>query len=137
MSDDLKELNVITQARYQKAQAAMQSIQAEENKLRGLLNDLTEQEKNGRDALTGDTTMRITGGDLAWNSWIGRNRKILNHQLANVMVRKEMAYKDLQKHFGKADVMEKLLEYEVQTRRQKRAVALVDSIMEGKLSCGM
>jgi len=25
----------------------------------------------------------------------------------------------------------------VQTRRQIRAVALVDSIMEGKLSCGM
>ncbi|MEC8195291.1 MAG: hypothetical protein VX228_02980 [Pseudomonadota bacterium] len=137
MSDDLKELNVITQARYQKAQAAMQSIQAEENKLRGLLNDLAEQEKNGRDMLTGDTAMRITGGDLAWNSWIGRNRKILNHQLANVMVRKEMAYKDLQKHFGKADVMEKLLEHEVQTRRQMRAVALVDSIMEGKLSCDM
>lgn len=137
MSDDLKELNVITQAHYQKAQAAMQSIQAEENKLRGLLNDLADQERNGRDTLTEDTAMRITGGDLAWNSWIGRNRKILNHQLANVMVRKEMAYKDLQTHFGKADVMEKLLEHEEQTRRQMRAVALVDSIMEGKLSCGM
>ncbi|SMP07520.1 hypothetical protein [Shimia sagamensis] len=137
MSDDLKELNVITQARYQKAQAAMQVVQAEESKLRGLLSDLSDQEKNGREMLSDDTAMRITGGDLAWNSWIGRNRKILNHQLANVMVRKEIAYKDLQTHFGKADVMEKLLEHEVQTRRQIRAVALVDSIMEGKLSCGM
>lgn len=137
MSDDLKELNVITQAHYQKAQAAMQAVQAEENKLRGLLNDLSDQEKNGREMLSEYTAMRITGGDLAWNSWIGRNRKILNHQLANVMVRKEMVYKDLQTHFGKADVMEKLLEHEVQTRRQIRAVAQVDSIMEGKLSCGM
>ncbi len=136
MSDDLKELNVITQARYQQAQSAMQTIQAEENKLRGMLNDLTEQEKNGRDVLSGDTAMRITGGDLAWNSWIGRNRKILNHQLANVLVRKEMAYRELQKHFGKADVMEKLLEHEAQSKRQARAMALVDSILDGKLSGG-
>lgn len=136
MSDDLKELHVITQARYQKAQVAMQSVQAEENKLRGLLRDLADQERNGRDQLTADTAIKSAGGDLAWNSWIGRNRKILNHQLANVMVRKEMAYKELQKHFGKADVMETLLETQVQTRRQMRATSLIDAVLESKLTGG-
>ena len=136
MSEDLKDLNVITQARYQKAQAAMQVVQAEENKLRGMLNDLTEQEKNGRTVLNEDTAMRITGSDLAWNSWIGRNRRILNQQLANVLVRKEMAFRELQKHFGKADVMERLLDHEETTRRQERASKLVNAILDGHLSSG-
>ncbi|WP_422048570.1 hypothetical protein [Shimia sp.] len=136
MSDDLKELNVITQARYQKAQAAMQVVQAEETKLRGLLNDLTEQEKSGRETMRHDSALRMTGGDLAWNNWIGRNRKILNHQLANVLVRKEMAFRELQKHFGKADVMKTLLEDAESKRRQARQTALIEAVMETKLNCG-
>ncbi|MDA5557438.1 hypothetical protein [Shimia sp. MMG029] len=136
MSEDLNDLHVITQARYQKAQSAMQAVQAEENKLRGLLNDLTEQEKAGRESMRSDSMMSMTGGDLAWNNWIGRNRKILNHQLANVLVRKEMAYRELQNHFGKADVMQNLLEDAEFKRRQLRQLALIDSVMETKLSCG-
>jgi hypothetical protein len=136
MSDELKELNVITQARYQKAQAAMQQVQAEENKLRGLLNDLADQEKSGRETMRHDSTLRMTGGDLAWNNWIGRNRRILNHQLANVLVRKEIAFKELQKHFGKADVMQTLLDEVETTRRQTRQAALIESVMETRLSCG-
>ncbi|MBO9473769.1 hypothetical protein J7413_09500 [Shimia sp. R10_1] len=136
MSEDLNDLHVITQARYQKAQSAMQAVQAEENKLRGLLNDLTEQEKAGRESMRSDSMMSMTGGDLAWNNWIGRNRKILNHQLANVLVRKEMAYRELQNHFGKADVMQNLLEDAEFKRRQLRQMALIESVMETKLSCG-
>ncbi|CUH51357.1 hypothetical protein J7382_01925 [Shimia sp. R11_0] len=136
MTQDLKDLNVITQARYQKAQAEMQAIQAEENKLRGLLSDLADQEKSSRDTMQTDATLRLTGGDLAWNNWIGRNRKILNQQLANVLVRKEMAFQELQKHFGKADVMEKLLKEAELTRLQTRRTQQVTSILETKLSFG-
>lgn len=136
MTDELKDLHIITQARYQKAQSAMQQVQAEENKLRGLLNDLTDQEKSGRETMRHDSTLRITGGDLAWNNWIGRNRRILNHQLANVLVRKEIAFQELQNHFGKADVMQTLLEDAQTKRRQTRQAALIESVMETKLSCG-
>ena len=135
MSDDLKDLHIITQARYQKAQSAMQVVQAEENKLRGMLDDLTEQEKTGRETMRQDSMMQISGGDLAWNNWIGRNRRILNLQLANVMVRKEMAFRDLQKHFGKADVMQTLLNYAEEKQRQTRRTALIEAVMETKLSC--
>ncbi|MFY0616210.1 hypothetical protein [Shimia sp.] len=135
MNNDLIELNVITQARYQKAQAAMQALQAEENKLRGMLDDLSAQEKSGREVMQTDKTLQMTGGDLTWNNWIGRNRKILNHQLANILVRKEMAFKDLQSHFGKADVMETLLDHAENQRRQKRQRALVNSVIDTKLSC--
>ncbi|GAA6180570.1 hypothetical protein NBRC116594_20080 [Shimia sp. NS0008-38b] len=135
MNNDLIELNVITQARYQKAQAAMQALQAEENKLRGMLDDLTAQEKSGREVMQTDKTLQMTGGDLTWNNWIGRNRKILNHQLANILVRKEMAFKDLQSHFGKADVMETLLDHAENQRRQKRQRSLVNSVIDTKLSC--
>lgn len=136
MSDELTDLNVITQARYQKAQAAMQVVQAEENKLRGMLNDLTEQEKTGRDTMRHDSTLRLTGGDLAWNNWIGRNRRILNQQLANVLVRKEMAFRELQGHFGKADVMQRLLHDAETERRHARQKALTEAVLETKLTCG-
>lgn len=135
MSDDLKELNVITQARYQKAQSEMQALQAEENKLRGMLNDLTEQEKMGRETMITDSTLRQTGADLAWNNWIGRNRKILNYQLANILVRKEMAFKELQKHFGKADVMETLLAEAEASRKTNQQKALVNGIIDTHLGC--
>ncbi len=135
MSDDLKDLHIITQARYQKAQSAMQVVQAEENKLRGMLDDLTEQEKTGRETMRQDSMMQISGGDLAWNNWIGRNRRILNLQLANVMVRKEMAFRDLQKHFGKANVMQTLLNDAEEKQRQTRRTALIEAVMETKLSC--
>lgn len=135
MSDDLKDLHIITQARYQKAQSAMQVVQAEESKLRGMLDDLTEQEKTGRETMRQDSMMQISGGDLAWNNWIGRNRRILNLQLANVMVRKEMAFRDLQKHFGKADVMQTLLNDAEEKQRQTRRTALIEAVMETKLSC--
>lgn len=130
MNDDLTELHMITQARYQKAQVAMQVVQSEENRLRGLLLELVEKEKSGRLVMAQDSTLRMTGGDVAWNSWIGRNRKILNQQLANVLVRKEHAFHELKAHFGKADVLEKMVHDQRATRRKTRQMAQVNAALE-------
>lgn len=133
MNSDLSDLNQITQLKYQHAQTAMQAVQAEENRLREMLRDLEEKEKSGRDTMAQDNTLKLTGGDVAWNNWIGRSRKILNLQLAKVMVRKAAAYSALQAHFGKADVVQKLLETENLTRRKLRQITLVDSVLEGQM----
>lgn len=130
MNDDLTDLHMITQARFQKAQAAMQVVQTEENRLRGLLQELVDKEKSGLLAMAQDATLRMTGGDVAWNSWIGRNRKILNLQLANVLVRKEQAFRELQAHFGKADVLEKMVGEQRVERRKARQVAQANAVLE-------
>ncbi len=133
MTTDLSNLNQITQLKYQHAQTAMQTVQAEENRLRDMLLDLEEKEKSGLETMAQDNTLKLTGGDIAWNNWIGRSRKILNLQLAQVMVRKASAFAALQVHFGKADVVQKLLENESLTQRKLRQMALVDSVLEGQM----
>ena len=136
MSNDLKDLKTITQAKYQKAQASMQMVQMEEARLRGLLAELTEKEKSGRHALTGDNALQRTGGDVTWARWVAHSRRVLNMQLANVLVRKEAAFRALQTEFGKADVMDRLVEEETLTRRATRQASLINAIMDLDLSTG-
>ncbi|KPA20336.1 MAG: hypothetical protein ACU0BK_06485 [Shimia sp.] len=136
MSNDLQDLQTITQANYQKAQTSMQSVQLEESRLRALLAELTDKENTGRVMMASDSALQRTGADENWMRWIARSRRILNMQLANVLVRKETAFRELQAHFGKADVMEKLLEDQIQTQRAQRQTRLVTSILELELSCG-
>jgi len=130
MSDDLKDLQLITQSKYQKAQASMQVVQMEEARLRGLLAELTEKENAGRDALAEDSALQRTGGDVNWLRWVAHSRRILNMQLANVLVRKEAAFRRLQAEFGKADVMDRLVEEEVHNKRAERQAKLINSILD-------
>ncbi|WP_270725512.1 hypothetical protein [Shimia sp. Alg240-R146] len=136
MSDDLKDLQTITQANYQKAQTSMQSVQLEESRLRNLLAELTDKENTGREMMASDSALQRTGADENWVRWIARSRRILNMQLANVMVRKEAAFRELQAHFGKADVMDRLLDDQIQTQRAQRQARLVNSILDLELSSG-
>lgn len=127
---DLKELQQITEAKYQRAQATMQMVQMEEARLRGLLAELTAKEQSGRDAMAGDSTLQRTGGDVNWMRWVAHSRRVLNMQLANVLVRKDAAFRALQAEFGKADVMERLVEQETQTRRAERRAQQMNAILE-------
>lgn len=136
MSNDLTDLQQITQAKYQRAQASMQMVQLEENRLRGLLQELTDKEKSGRDAMAEDSALQRTGGDVNWLRWVAHSRRILNMQLANVLVRKDVAFRALQAEFGKADVMDRLVENEVQTRRADKQARLTNSILELGLTTG-
>jgi hypothetical protein len=136
MTDDLRDLQIITQAKYQKAQTSMQAVQKEEDRLRSLLAELSEKEKAGREMLAQDSALQRMGGDVNWFRWIARSRRILNIQLANVVVRKEAAFRELQAHFGKSDVMDRLVEDRDRTQRAERQAKLVNSILELGLSGG-
>lgn len=133
---DLKDLQRITEAKYQRAQATMQMVQMEEARLRGLLAELTEKEKTGRDAMASDSALQRTGGDVNWMRWVAHSRRVLNMQLANVLVRKDAAFRALQAEFGKADVMERLVEQETQTRRAERQAQQMNAILELSLTRG-
>ncbi len=130
MSNDLEALHQITDARYQQAQAAMQAVLAEERRVRDMLKDLNNQERSGRQIMAQDSDIQKTGGDLAWNSWIGRNRRILNMELANIMVRKERAFRDLQATFGKADVLEKMVQDQKTLHRKEKQQAMVNTLTD-------
>ncbi|TCL01444.1 hypothetical protein BXY66_2759 [Shimia isoporae] len=136
MNSDLKDLQTITQAKYQKAQTSMQAVQKEEDRLRRLLAELSEKEQSGRNAMAQDNTLQRTGGDVNWSRWVAHSRRIINMQLANVLVRKERAFRDLQAHFGKADVMDRLVEEQTQACRMERQASLINSILELGLSTG-
>ena len=129
---ELKALADVTQARLDVAQTKLASIVAEENRLRELLRKTARDEALGRQALENDGTLKRIGKDEVWNSWIGQRRRDLNMRLANVMVRKEAAFRGVQDAFGKAHVLETLLLDKRQTmrkRKQDRAIAaLLESI---------
>ena len=136
MSAELDDLLHITQARYQKAQSALQAVQKEETRLRGLLSELLEKERSGREAMSQDNTLQRTGGDVNWMRWVAHSRRILNMQLANVLVQKEKAFRELQSHFGKADVLEKLAEQEAERRRADLQNRQINAILDLELSRG-
>ncbi len=106
----LSDLVSVTEARYQIEQAKLADIAAEEQKLRRMLAELTEQERSGRSTLVKDTAIAAYGGDVMWQRWVGRSRTVLNARLANVLARKDNILVGMRKAFGKKIVAEELLQ---------------------------
>lgn len=110
--DDLTHLTSLV---FAQAKQRHSGILAEENKLRQMLRDLSDQESQAIN-VTSDVQFQKIGADVAWSKWIDQTRLALNISLAKTLARKESSRQALQASFGKNEVA-KTLE---QTARQKR-----------------
>lgn len=99
VGDQLDDICAATDALYQAELNKLRMVTAEETRTREALARLSEQsvEVPPETALV----MRAMGADLAWNRWVGRQKEVLNMQLANILVRKAEALRRVQEVFGR------------------------------------
>ena len=126
--NDRESLLEIARARHDAAQAKLQPVIDEERRLRKLLGDLAKDEEVGQLTLEHDMAIRSVRGDEAWLRWVGRNRRLLNMQLASVLARKEAVFREAQATFGRVDILQTLVrDARLKSVRnsQKRAMAQI------------
>lgn len=126
-------LRNVADAKHAAIQTIFRNLVQEENRLRGLLNDLDRQEAECRQSLSQDPTLRLFGGDIAWHAWIGQNREILNVNLANTLARKEEAMAEFQMASGKNMVIDKLCSDLTRKRQQEWRTRMQKALEEQAL----
>ena len=98
----LEDLARLSRARQDADAAKLQTIRAEEVKIRAQLAALAARH---RAAMTLSIQEKLSqqrlGADMLWQVWVGRRRRELQMHLARCLARKGGARRALQKSFGK------------------------------------
>ena len=130
MADNLSAICDTTDALYRAELTRFQGIAAEERRARDALArlDLPPPDPATPEALA----MRTVGADVAWARWVGRQRSVLNMQLANILARKQEQLTRLQSAFGRNEAalsLRREAAAEAATRRQAKAAEVLQSLM--------
>jgi len=118
--DTLNQMATVTEAMFQREYSAIKSILKEEADLRRALLQLKEQSIEARTVSSNSHAMQSTGADFLWQSWVARNRRQLNIELAQTMARKIEAMQHVRKAFGRNEAVKSL----VQTAHSERALKI-------------
>lgn len=104
---ELVKLIKLSQAQQNADAAILNSVRAEERRIRAQIADIDSTQKSARDLPAAETLpQRCVGGDLIWQRWVGRRRRELQMQLARCLARKGKARHHLQKSFGKTAALQ-------------------------------
>ena len=122
--DELYDLRIITQAKYQLQQQSFQKIVTEENHLRRELARLDELRHQSQNKPDGEGEMRSIGADIVWQSWLGRSKSQLNMRLARVMATKLHQLEQVRQAYGRVLVVQELLD-QLQSRAKSQKAQTV------------
>lgn len=115
------ELAKLTAAMRRAQEARLRAIAAEEAELRGELARLEDLARQSRhlpaDELEG---LRMVGGDLLWQAFLGRGSADLNVKLARVLARKARSQRDLRRAFGRSLAAETIEDHARSRRLESR-----------------
>ncbi|MEL7255078.1 MAG: hypothetical protein AAFZ04_06595 [Pseudomonadota bacterium] len=128
---ELAKLARLSQAAQEADAARLQSIKAEEHRIRAQLAALDDQHKQAQNLPMADSLPhRSLGGDIKWQVWVGRQRRELQMQLARCLARQGAARRALKKSFGKRTALDQVqADIEASAKRAdmvKRYEALTD-----------
>ncbi|MEP2532367.1 hypothetical protein [Shimia sp.] len=126
----LSALADITNLQLELSQNALASLLSEERRLRAMLADLSRDVERGQKTLLSDDSYKAIRGDHNWNQWVGRSRLALNLKLAKLLARKELAIKEAKKAFGKAEVLNKLVDDDKMDRKFLCERASLDALID-------
>ncbi|MDA7430276.1 hypothetical protein PGB28_17570 [Primorskyibacter aestuariivivens] len=118
---DIGPLQKVTQLLFDRDLRALQSIQAEENKLRQELAALRESQKT-RAAHTPPEIKQAyaLSGEQQWVVWVDARLKILNGQLAHLLARKSFLTEAAAKSLGRKTALEAVARKDGETARRAR-----------------
>lgn len=129
--DDLTVLKTLVEVKYRQQQESFARLIAQENKLRTSLRQLDEHLTTSR--TSEDTSQKAIGADVAWQAWIGRKKRELNLQLAQVLAVKERHVAQVRKAYGKVLVTDALLSEVKKDLMQKKAQSELDRAITSTL----
>ena len=121
----LHQLAKVSRAQYLRELARIREILDRETALRGQLLRLAQQAERARRDHAADPAMQSLGADMAWQGWLGRSRRRLNTELAQVMARKLVAMDSVRNAFGREQAVQTLADAEA-ARRADRLARLRD-----------
>ncbi|MDX5382374.1 MAG: hypothetical protein LPJ92_05100 [Rhodobacterales bacterium] len=104
MSKALEDVSKVMDAMYQSRVSGLQSLIAQEVKLRDALRCLEDMRQISTGSALDDHAMRALGADLLWQGWLTRQRSEINTQLANLLVQKAALMDALRLAFGRSQV---------------------------------
>lgn len=120
MSDEYSDLAEMTRARYQAAQLPLRAVLERERHLRARLAALEQQHQSALSRLgSGLSDQRFYGGDVLWQGWIGRARRQLQMELAQVLAEKGRHLRTIGLAHGRKLAAEGLTEAARQARKAK------------------
>lgn len=122
--DDLAMLQTLVEVKYRQQQESFARLMQQENRLRQALRQLDIHMAESRSSE--DTPQKAIGADVLWQSWIGRKKRELNMQLAQVLAVKERHVAQVKKAYGKVLVTETLYSGARKDAQQKKAQSQLD-----------
>ncbi|MEP1767148.1 MAG: hypothetical protein ABJJ53_10995 [Sulfitobacter sp.] len=116
---EIAKIQKLVDLKYHQQQESFSRLLAQENRLRGSLFQLDQQLSDSRN--TTDTQQQAIGADILWQAWIGRKKRDLNLQLAQVLSVKERHIEQVRSAYGKVVVAEQLYQQACDKRKDKMA----------------
>lgn len=114
---DLKDLALINELAFSACSAELQKLTKREEELRERFRLLEAQRKDASSPVEDVLEHRLTGLDVLYQMWVGKQLSDLNAELAVILAEKEKQLGDLRVKFGKKNVSRQLLEREIALKR--------------------
>ena len=128
--NDLEQLRIVAQARYDQQQQAFAQIIQQEADLRAELTRLAQLNQSVEEVGEDIGQMQAIGADILWRGWLSRSITALNTELARVLARKAREQDRVRQAFGKLTALNELIDQRSNLRRKNRAQAgLSDAIL--------
>lgn len=128
---ELSTMQALVQIKYQQQQESFTRLLAQEDRLRRSLRQLDENLNASRSS--DDTSQKALGADVIWQAWVGRKKRELNIQLAQVLAVKERHIAQVRQAYGKVLVTNALLEHVKADTSQKKAQSQLDRAINSML----
>jgi hypothetical protein len=120
---DIEMMRVLVGIKYRQQQESFSHLIAQETKLRSSLTKLDTHMEQSRSNT--DAPQKAIGADVIWQTWVGRKKREINMQLAQVLAVKERHIAQVRHAYGKVlvtDALHKKIDSE--TRSKKAQVQL-------------
>lgn len=129
--NDLAMMRTLVDVKYRQQQESFARLMVQENRLRSSLRQLDDYLSDSRNS--DDAPQKAIGADVVWQAWIGRKKRELNMQLAQVLAVKERHVAQVRKAYGKVIVTDALHEKVRKAHAQKKAQSELDRAITSML----
>jgi len=124
---DLAMMQKLVDLKYRKQKESFARLMAQEDRLRAALRQLDIQMAESRSSA--DQQQRAIGADVVWQAWVGRKKREINIQLAQVLAIKEQHIAQVRTAYGKVLVTDALFGKVSTQTQQKKARSQLDRVI--------
>lgn len=122
--EDLAQMQKLVDMKYRQQQESFARLLMQESRLRNSLKQLDDHLAESRSST--DTPQKAIGADVVWQAWIGRKKRELNMQLAQVLAVKDRHIAQVRKAYGKVLVTDQLYAQTHMDAKQNKARSQLD-----------